>query len=462
MTTPYTNALSKDWLGSLTDQQRQTFLKSLNYEEAEWIMAYWPLWARLDQLPPRSSLRDWTSWIILGGRGAGKTRAGAEWIHAAASDSAAAGSSGDSPTSSLRIALIGETYLAARAVMVEGESGLLNIGHEDQRPVFQSSRRQLRWPSGALAELFSAEDPEALRGPQFHLAWCDELCKWRYADETWNMLQFALRLGERPQQVITTTPRAMPLLKKLMASPDNVITRATTYDNRNNLAPPFFDSIIRGYEGTRLGRQELNAEMMEDDPDSLWTRQMIDRSRCEQPPQNLTRIVIAVDPPITGTKKSAECGIIAAGLGESEKGGPSNAPKHAYVLADHSACDLSPTQWASRAVQAFRMHKADRIVAEVNQGGDMVETVIRQIAPQIPFRAVRASRGKRLRAEPVAALYEQNRIHHVGALTQLEDQMCSFTGGAHEQSPDRLDALVWAITNLMLSGASALARLRRI
>ena len=441
-------ALNKDWLASLTGQQRTTFLKSLNHEEAQWIMAYWPLWARPDQIAPEPPLRNWTSWIILGGRGAGKTRAGAEWIRAAAAKNP---KTADNP---LRIALVGETYLAARSVMVEGESGLLNIGRQDRRPVFQPSRRQLRWPSGAIAELFSAEDPEALRGPQFHLAWCDELCKWRYADETWNMLQFALRLGERPQQVITTTPRSMPLLKKLMASPDSVITRATTYANRDNLAPSFFDSIIRDYEGTRLGRQELDAELMEDDPDALWTRQMIERSRCDQAPQNLARVVIAIDPPVTGTKTSAECGIIAAGLSDDRK--------EAYVLADHSACGLSPVQWASRAVRAFRMHKADRIVAEVNQGGDMVETVIRQIAPQIPFRAVRASRGKRLRAEPVAALYEQGRIHHADALTQLEDQMCSFTGSGHEQSPDRLDALVWAITDLMLSGTSALARLRKL
>ncbi len=414
-------------------------------------MAYWPLWARADQLPPeRRRHTHWTSWLILGGRGAGKTRAGAEWIRAAATKNFA----GQASSGPLRIALVGETYLAARAVMVEGESGLLNIGSEKTRPAFQPSRRQLRWPSGAIAELFSAEDPEALRGPQFHFAWCDELCKWRYADETWNMLQFALRLGERPQQVITTTPRTMPLLKKLMAAPDTVITHATTYANRGNLAPSFFDSIIRNYEGTRLGRQELDAELMEDDPDALWTREMIERSRCAAAPSDLARIIVAVDPPVTGTKTSDECGIIVAALDEAQK--------EIYVLADHSAGDLSPTQWAERAVRALRMHKADRIVAEVNQGGDMVETIIRQIAPSVPFRAVRASRSKRLRAEPVAALYEQRRVYHVGALPQLEDQMCSFTGSGNAPSPDRLDALVWAITDLMFSGASGLARMRRL
>ncbi len=416
---------------------RAKFLKSLSDDEAEWMLGHWPFWARNDQLPPAG---DWSTWLILGGRGAGKTRAGAEWVCGLAARSPA------------RIALAGETYDAARSVMVEGPSGILACARRNARPVFRPSRRQILWPGGACAELFSSEEPEALRGPQFHFAWCDELAKWRRPEETWNMLQFALRLGARPRQCVTTTPRPIPLLKRLLADPDCALARAPTYANRANLSPAFFRSIIRRYEGTRLGRQELEAELIEDVPGALWTRALIEKNRVRKTPP-LRRTVIAVDPPATGSRNSDECGIIAAGLGEDSL---------AYILEDCSAARLSPVQWARRAAAAYRRHQAARLVAEVNQGGDMVEAVLRQIAPAIAFRPVRAARSKRIRAEPVAALYERGCVRHLGALPRLEDQMCAFTGNRAGSSPDRLDALVWAVADLLLGGNAAAARLRRL
>ena len=424
-------------LNSLPPKNRKDFIESLTHDEIQWILHSWPFWARADQMPPR---KPWTTWLILGGRGAGKTRAGAEWIRQRAEKMP------------LRIALLGETYLSARDVMVEGASGLLNIAAHDKRPVFHASRRTLQWRSGATAQLFSAEEPDALRGPQFHAAWCDELCKWRYADASWNMLQFALRLGKSPQQVVTTTPRSMPLLKTLLRDPHCVVTRASTYQNRANLAESFFDQIIKRYEGTRLGRQELNAELVEDDPDALWSRDILEAHRVLKHPA-LRRAVVAVDPPASATPKADECGIIAAALGEDG---------HAYILGDYSAKALSPARWAKRAVQACRTHHTNTIVAEINQGGDMVESVIRQVAPDILFRPVRAHRGKRLRAEPVAALYEQGKVHHVGAFPQLEDQMCAFTGSTKQDSPDRMDALVWAVSFLLLGGRVGVAKMRAL
>ena len=406
---------------SLPKDQLKNLPKSLSAQEADWLFHHWPFWARPEQLAPRG---DWSTWLFLGGRGAGKTRAGAEWVrkHSAAK---------------VRVALVGETYAAARDVMVEGDSGILAVCQ--QPPAFISSRRRLVWKSGAVAELFSSEDPEALRGPQFHFAWCDELCKWHNAQATWDMLQFALRLGKRPQQVVTTTPRPVSLLKALLKDPQCVTTRASTYANRAHLSPAFFRAIIKRYEGTRLGRQELQAVLLDDNPDALWQRALIEKNRLfEAPP--LLRIVVAVDPPASSTKAADECGIITAGIAQDGV---------VYVLDDSSVQGFSPTRWMTRAVAAFEEFRADRLVAEINQGGDMVEAVLRSVAPNVPFKGLRAFRGKRARAEPVAALYEQGRVRHVGVHPLLEDQLCAFdgmlSGGA---SPDRLDALVWAVTDL--------------
>ncbi|SCZ24075.1 Large terminase phage packaging protein [Afifella marina DSM 2698] len=405
----------------------------------------WRLWARPDQLPPEG---DWTVWLYLGGRGAGKTRAGAEWVKGLAL--------GQRPFAREpleRIALVGETLADVRDVMVEGPSGLLGLHRPSERPSFSATRRRLLWPNGAQALMFSSQDPESLRGPQFHAAWCDELAKWTYAEATFDMLQFGLRLGINPRQLVTTTPRNVPLVKRLLAAPRTAVTKATTAMNADNLAPGFLEAVVGRYRGTRLGRQELDAELISDRPDALFKRADIEAERVGAAPE-LIRVVVAVDPPASSGREADSCGIVAAGRGADGFG---------YVLADKTAQGLSPAGWAGRAVDLFHALSADRLVAEANQGGDMVAAVIRQADPSVAVRLVHASRGKVVRAEPVAALYEQGRIRHVGALPELEDEMADFgLGGLSSgRSPDRVDALVWALTELMLTGGGE-ARVRRI
>lgn len=416
----------------------RAFLAALEPREARALWHAWEVWARPDQLPPGG---DWTVWLLLGGRGAGKTRAGAEWIRRQA-------------RAPIRIALVGETLADVRDVMVEGPSGLLAIAPPHERPTWIGSKRRLEWPSGAVALAFSSEDPEALRGHQAHAAWSDEFAKWRHMAETWDMLQFGLRLGDMPRQVVTTTPRPVPALRRLMADPGTVTHKATTAANAAHLAPGFLRAIKRRYEGTRLGRQELDADLLEDNPHALWQRETIERARAATAPQ-LTRIVVAVDPPAASSPHADECGIVVAGRAGDGR---------AYVLADRSAGGLSPARWARRVADAFHAHEADRIVAEANQGGEMVEAVLRQVDPSLPVRLVRATRGKAVRAEPVAALYEQGRVAHVGVHARLEDQLCEFDPSApgHSGSPDRLDALVWALTDLMLGPAAHEPRVRRL
>ncbi len=419
------------------------FLTKLGAKELERLHYDFEIWARDDQLPPATTAedRDWTTWLMLGGRGAGKTRAGAEWVRALVQRSDLAQDS-----AALRIALVGETLANARAVMVEGISGLLAVHRPHERPRYEPSKRQVTWDNGAIAQLFSAEDPDSLRGPQFAAAWCDELGKWRRPDDTWDTLQFCLRLGARPRQVVTTTPRPIRLIKALIADPQTAVTRVSTAANEANLAPSFLEAIVGRYRGTRLGRQELDAELLEDRADALWPRGLIERARVRGNPP-LSRIVVAVDPPVSSGPHADACGIVVAGLAEDGR---------AYVLADCTRDRASPLRWAEAVIAAYRHFEADRIVAEINQGGELVETVIRQIDPAVPVRTVRAMRGKWLRAEPVAALYEQGRVVHVGAFPELEDEMSDFgpdglSGGA---SPDRVDALVWALTDLMLRGGA--------
>ncbi|WP_246723570.1 terminase family protein [Rhizobium sp. ARZ01] len=372
---------------------------------------------------------DWRIWLLMGGRGSGKTRAGAEWVHETART-----------TANLRIALVAETLGDAREVMIDGVSGICRIAR-DQRPEFEASRRRLVWPNGSIAQVFSSEDPESLRGPQFHLAWCDELGKWRHAQETWDMLQFGLRLGERPQALVTTTPRPIPLLRSLTADRGTVLRRIRTTDNAGNLAAGFLEAMEERYGGTRLGRQELDGELISDREDALWNRERIEAVR-QRMPGPLSRIVVAVDPPATASSHSC-CGIVVAGL---------DGTGRAVVLADASVTGASPAGWANAVVRAFRRFDADRIVAEVNQGGEMVPAMLRSIDTVLPVAMVRATRGKYLRAEPVAALYEQGRVVHAGSFPELEDQMCDFgpDGLSSGRSPDRLDALVWALTALVL------------
>ncbi len=392
-------------------------------------------WARDDQLQPAG---DWTTWLILGGRGAGKTRAGAEWVRALV-----LGRIFEAGGAIERVALVGETIADVRDVMVLGESGLLSLDWGKTRPRWVGSKRKLEMPNGAIAMAFSSEDPESLRGPQFSAAWCDELAKWRYPDATFDMLQFGLRLGHRPRQLVTTTPRPIPLLKRIIADAGTVTTKARTADNAKNLAKTFLTQVVARYAGTRLGRQELEAELIEERTDALWHRGEIEMCRVAAAP-DLRRIVVAIDPPASSGEGSDACGIVAAGIASDGIG---------YVLTDATEERLSPARWAKRAVDLFHRLEADRIVAEVNQGGDMVEAVIRQADESVPVEKVRASRGKYLRAEPVAALYEQGKVKHVGAFPALEDEMCDFALGglSSGRSPDRLDALVWALSALMLT-----------
>lgn len=414
-------------------------LASLTDDECEQLLHDWRFFARPEQLEPEG---DWQIWLILAGRGFGKTRTGAEW----AREQVKAGAS--------RLGLIAPTASDARDVMVEGESGLLSVcwagdrtyaGELIGRPTYEPSKRRLTWANGAIATLFSAEEPERLRGPQHDRLWCDELAAWKYLRETWDMAMFGLRLGDRPRTCITTTPKPLPLVKEIAKDARTVITRGSTFDNASNLAPTFLKAIRDKYEGTRLGRQELNAEILDDLPGALWTRDAIDGHRVRQAP-DLQRIVVAVDP--SGTKGESddgdEIGIVVAGKGVDGR---------AYVLADRS-CKLSPDGWGRRAVAAYEEFKADRIVAERNFGGAMVEHVIRTIDRKAPYKEVTASRGKVARAEPVAALYEQGRVSHVGSFPEIEDQLCMIdaSGYVGEGSPDRADALVWALTELMIEG----------
>lgn len=393
--------------------------------QSEQAVAFdWPAYRRDDQTPPDGN---WSTWLYLAGRGTGKTRAGAEWVRFYVDSEQAT-----------RIALVGPTAADVRDVMIEGESGILAISPPWNRPHYEPSKRRLTWPNGVLATAFSADEPERLRGPQHDLAWADEIGAWRYPD-AWDQLMFGLRLGKDPRVLATTTPKPIRLIRELLQQETTAITRGTTYLNRDNLAPVYFDQIIRRYEGTRLGRQELMGELLEDIPGALWQRQRIDELRVKTAP-NLTRIVIAIDPAMTSGEDADETGIVVAALGDDGDG---------YVLADRT-CRMSPAGWANRAIIALDEFTGDRIVAEVNNGGDMVEGTLRSIRRTVPYKAVHASRGKRARAEPIAALYEQGRIHHVGSHPDLEDQMCTYVPDGVDYSPDRVDALVWALTDLML------------
>ncbi|HEV2575122.1 MAG TPA: terminase family protein [Beijerinckiaceae bacterium] len=391
----------------------------------------WSLKARPEQLPP---LGDWHTWLLLDGRGFGKSRTGAETIQKWVLTGHAS-----------RIALVAPTAADARDVMVEGPSGLASIAPNHFRPVYQPSLRRLEWPNGAIATTFSAEEADRLRGPEHDTAWCDELGAWKEADNAFAMLKFGLRRGWA-RTIITTTPRPIKLVKELLALEGKgvVVTRGRTMDNASNLSRSFLDTIQARYAGTRLGRQELDAELLEDVQGALWSRDQIDRNRVQRAP-DLQRIVVSIDPAVSNNEGSDETGIIVAGIDRDD---------HGYLLADYSG-RYSPIEWARKAVHAYQTWQADRIVAEINQGGAMVESTLRMVDAKVPYSAVHASRGKVTRAEPVSALYEQNRIHHVGAFSELEDQLCSFTSDFNRGSmgsPDRLDALVWAFTELIVEG----------
>lgn len=392
----------------------------------------WSFWRRPDQNIPEG---DWRIWLVMAGRGFGKTRMGAEWVREIAENNPQA-----------RIALVGATLNEARSIMVEGESGLLNLpGGNDI--IWEPSLRKLSWPNGAVATLYSAAEPDSFRGPQHHYAWADEIAKWPHGVATWDNLMLGLRLGERPRIMVTTTPRPVALVLRLVAEADDtarrvVITRGSSTANRACLPPEFLSDIVAAYGGTRLGRQELDGELIADVEGALWTRDLIENCRVKSLPE-MRRVVIGVDPP-AGTKGDA-CGIIAVGKGADDQ---------AYVLGDHSVSGRSPQGWANAVATAVEIWNADRVIAEGNQGGAMVETTLRAADMAMPVKMVHASIGKSARAEPVAALYEVGRVHHAGAFAELEDELCGLiAGGGYEgpgRSPDRADALVWAISELML------------
>lgn len=415
-------------LATLPAAERAAFLASLDAEELAALEYAWEVWARPSQLEPPG---DWSVWLICAGRGYGKTRCAAEtvrkWVESGRCK---------------RLALVARTAADVRDVVVEGESGILAISPPWCRPTWEPTKRRLTWPNGAVASTFSAEDPDILRGPQFDGAWADEIATWRY-EETWTNLLMGLRLGAHPRVVVSTTPRPTKLMRSLMADSATIVTRGATKENQANLAPTFLAQQLARYAGTRLARQELEGELLEEAEGALWGRDGLDAQRVRPGDvPELVRVVVAVDPATTSKADSDETGIVVAGVA-----GNGNA----YVLDDLSG-RYSPDGWAKRAVLAFEKHRADRIVLETNQGGDMVVQTIRTVMPNAPLRRVSASRGKRVRAEPVAALYEQGRVFHVGALPELEDQMVCWDASTGAPSPDRVDALVWALTDLAVTG----------
>jgi len=410
-------------------------LSDLSADDMRTLEYAWPFWARPDQLPPEGL---WRTWLLLGGRGSGKTRSAAEWVRSEVE-------SGRRRS----IGIIGPTADTLRRDVVQGQSGLLAICPPWCQPTYEPSQRRLVWPNGAVANLFSSEEPNRIRGPNLDGAWCDELTSWAAPEDCWSNLQFALRIsgpkGTAPAAVVSTTPKRHPLLRALLADLATVVTRSRTFDNAANLDPATLDYLRTKYAGTSLGRQELDAELLEDVDGALWTRNLLDACRVPADLQRpYRRIVVAVDPAGGSSRGNAETGIIVAGIGHDG---------HGYVLQDLSGRH-SPERWAYAAVTAFQDFGADRIVAERNYGGEMVEATIRSVAPNVPVRMVQASRGKAVRAEPVVALFEQHRVHMAGFFPGMEDQLCSWDPMAAAASPDRLDALVWAITDLMLGEAA--------
>lgn len=420
----------------LAEAERRAFLESLSVHEATLLLYEWKhWWARPKQLPPAD--KDWTIWLILAGRGFGKTKAIVEWAMEQAR--LMPGSRG---------ALVGATAGDVRDILIEGESGILASSPPHFMPHYEPSKRRLTWANGSIATTYSADEPERLRGKQHHWAIVDELAAWRYP-EAFDQLQLGLRLrykGSRPRVVIATTPRPTPIIRDLLKDPTCRVTRGTTYENRANLAEDWFAKILRKYEGSRLGRQELLAELLEDVPGALWTRTLIDAHRLHEVKEDLKRIVIGIDPATTSNEDSAETGIVVMGLGAKTE--------HGYVLGDFSVRD-TPAEWANRALNAYEQFNADAFIVEVNQGGDMVAHTLKIAAKErginpnsLKIINARAGESKGVRAEPVSTLYETGMIHHVGMFGTLEDQMCTWTPA--EKSPDRMDALVWAAHSLLV------------
>lgn len=430
-------------LSALSAAERRAVLADLPPERLAALAKDWRFWARPNQLPPAHDT--WRTWLVLAGRGFGKTRTGAEWIRACVTKHPRC-----------RVALVAASYNEAREVMIEGESGLMAIAPDHARPRYEISRRRLLWPSGAQALVYSAEDADGLRGGQHHFAWCDELAKWPNTEAVWMNLQMGLRLGKHPRACVTTTPRPIGLIKKMLVAERAIVARGRMHDNLAALPADFVLSLERAYAGTRMGRQEIDGDFIEDIEGALFSRALMDACHVDSVPE-LMRVVVAVDPPVSHSATADACGIVAAGIA---------ADGHVYVLADASLQGASPEHWARVAVDVAARVGADRIVAEVNNGGDLVGSVLRAQNAVLPLKLVRASRGKVARAEPVAALYERGHVHHARAFSALEDELCGLQiGGGYAgatRSPDRADALVWAVTELALGALAAVPQLRSL
>ena len=411
-------------ISTLSPTARAKVFEGFTEAQAEELLNSWSFWARENQTEPEG---DWTTWLILAGRGWGKTRCGSEWVLKRVQQGYK------------RIALIGETAADVRDVMIEGESGILSCCGTSELPLYEPSKRRITWPNGAMAFAYSGDKPDMLRGPQHDSIWADEPAKWRYGEEAWSNMEFGLRLGEMPRVVATTTPRPIPLIKRLAYDPKTHVTKGNTYENLANLSSTFKDAVLAQYENTRLGRQEIYADILEDAPGALWSQELLEAHRSTRFPE-LRRVVVSIDPAVTSGEDSDETGIVVAGIDED---------RHGYVLADGSG-HYKPQEWANKAIALMNEWEADRIIAEVNNGGDMVEQTLRTLSANIPYRAVRAAKGKYSRAEPVSALYEHGKVHHCGLFSELEDQMCSFEPGTTSWSPDRMDALVYALSDLMI------------
>lgn len=414
-------------LASLPKKDRDAIIAGMNPAYAGVLPHDWRVWARPKQIAPEG---DWRTWVIRAGRGFGKTRAGGGWVHERAEQKAGRW-----------IALVAKTPADARDYMIEGPGGIIRNAPPwcAGKVEYEPSKRRLTWPNGSWATVYSSEEPDQLRGFSGDTAWLDELAKWRRAKECWDMLQYGMReaSSDHPRALITTTPRPIPVLRQILQSPNTVEVTGSSYENKSNLDPGWYTDVLSQYEGTRLGRQEIHGEILDDTPGALWTLDMIDAHRVSAAP-DLVRIVVAIDPAVTAGEESDSTGIIVGGI---------DRKRHGYVLADLT-CRVSPERWASVAVGALDRYDGDRIIAEANNGGDLVESVLRAVDRNIPYKKVHAARGKRTRAEPVAALYEQGKIHHVGSFPELEDEMTTFVPG--DDSPDRMDALVWAFTELLV------------
>lgn len=416
-------------LASLSASKREKWTQNLTEAEAATILWDWRLWARPKQLEPEG---DWLFWFIKSGRGFGKTRAAAEWIrHHIDNDTYR------------YFSFVGPTYGDLRRLMIEGESGILSVFPPDKTPKFNRNANSITFYNGAEANCYTAKDPERIRGSQCQAFWAEELASWPYVQEAWDQLMFAFRLPHKqPRGVITSTPRPIKLVKELVERDDCHVTSGASYENQSNLSPAYYANVIKPYEGTRLGRQEIEGEILDDVPGALWQRAVLERQRIREITITLKRIVVAIDPSISAGEDSHECGMVVAGLGSNDQG---------YLLEDLSE-RMPSSEWGARAVAAYHRHEADCIVAEVNNGGDLVETQIKVEDKTVPVKQVRATRGKAVRAEPIARLYEQGQIWHLGAFPALEDQMCAFLPLSPDDEPnDRVDADVWAFTDLMLT-----------